>query len=257
MLKLADIRDAADIEAFLGRGIIPLRIRSYMLAYGFDKEFVKFWISKNENTIDGVLALFEDTLLLHIKGCTDISEITSFISMLHFNTLSCEKGTAEICGFDNFVEKQGLGFNGNAEGYTAENIDEKFLKSAYTLICDYIPDSFENSRDAYCSFLSDYTYRKRRNLARGKCIIEDEKLISCAFTSAETANEALLSGIATERKLQKSGYGKKTVLSLVNELLKDKKLPYVIALNDSAISFYEHIGFKKNKTIAYINRKDI
>ena len=34
------------------------------------------------------------------------------------------------------------------------------------------------------------------------------------------------------------------------------KTPYVIALNDSAKGFYEHIGFKKYSLIAYVNRKD-
>ncbi len=257
MLKSAEDKSVTDIEDFLREGIIPLRIRSYIEAYGFDKEFVKFWISENDGKIDGVAALFEDTLLLHTNTSADTSEITSFISMLHFSTLSCEKETAETCGFKGFIEKQGYVFDGVADGYSAENIDEDTIKSAYTLICESIPDSFSKSRDAYLSFLSDYTYRKRRNLARSKCITEDEKLVSCAFTSAETQSEALLSGVATDINLRKGGYGKRTVLSLVSELLNDRKTPYVIALNDTAKSFYEHIGFKKDKIIAYVNRKDI
>lgn len=257
MLKSAEPKDIADINSFLRDGIISLRIRSYMLAYGFDKEFVKFWTSENDDEIDGVAALFEDTLLLHINPSADISEISAFISMLRFSTLSCEKETAEMCGFKGFTEKQGYIFDGIADGYQAENIDEDTIKSAYALICESIPDSFSKSRDAYLSFLSDYTYRKRRNLARGKCITEGGKLVSCAFTSAETQTEALLSGVAADRNLRKGGYGKRTVLSLVNELLNESKTPYVIALNDTAKSFYEHIGFKKDKIIAYVNRKDI
>ena len=257
MLKSAEIKDSAAIENFLGEGIIPLRIRSYIKAYGFDKEFVKFWISEKEGRIDGVVALFEDSLILHSSATDDVSETVAFISMLQFNTLSCDKKTAEMCGFKVYSEKQSYIFNGVSDGYSAENINENTIKCAYSLICESIPDSFSNNKNAYLSFLSDYTYRKRRSLARGKCITEDKKLVSCAFTSAETESEALLSGVATDSTLRKGGYGKRTVLSLVNELLNIGKTPYVIALNDSAKRFYEHIGFKKDKTIAYINRKDI
>ena len=257
MLKIAEYKDVSAIEEFLGKGIISLRIRSYIMAYGFDKEFVKFWISESDNKIDGVISLFEESLLFHIDSSADISEITTFISMLSFNTLSCEKDVAIMCGFYPYTEKQGYVYDSITDSYPTENIREATIKSAYKLICESIHDSFSDSKDAYLSFLSDYTYRRRRNLARGKCIINDKKLVSCAFTSAETDNEALLSGVATDKNLRKSGYGKKTVLSLVNELLSDCKTPYVIALNDSAKSFYEHIGFKKDKIIAYVNRKDI
>lgn len=257
MLKTARITDIAALEAFLGEGIIPLRIRSYIKAYGFDMEFVKFWISETDNKINGVISLFEDSLIFHIASSADVSEITTFISMLDCSTLSCEKDTAIMCGFRLFTEKQGYVFDGNADTYLAENIDEDAIKSAYMLICKSIPDSFTDSKEAFLSFLSDYTYRKRRSLARGKCLKENGNLVSCAFTSAETDSEALLSGVATDLSMRKGGYGKRTVLSLVNELLSLGKTPYVIALNDSAQSFYEHIGFRKDKIIAYINRKDI
>ena len=259
MLKFADCNDANNIKAFLGNGIIPLRICSYMTAYGFDKDFVKFWISRcdDNNEINGVIALFENSLLLHINNQIEASEIVSFISMLQFGTLSCEKETALICGFSVYEEKQGFIFEDDTDECSADDIDEDIIKNAYQLICESIPGSFTNSKNAYLSFLSDYTYRKRRNLARGKCIKENNSLVSCAFTSAETNNEALLSGVATDKNLRKGGYGKRTVLSLVHELLSENKTAYVIALNDSAINFYEHIGFKKDKIIAYINRKDI
>lgn len=260
MLKAAGPKDIAAIDSFLGNGIIPMRIRSYMLAYGFDKEFVRFWISENGEKIDVVIALFEDSLLLYVDitaETAEITEITAFISMLQFTTLSCEKEAAEMCGFKVYTEKEGYVFNGVSDGYSAENIDEDKIRDAYTLICESIPDSFSKDKSAYLSFLSDYTYRNRRNLSRGKCLTENGSLVSCAFTSAETESEALLSGVATDSNLRKGGYGKRTVLSLVNELLGYNKTPYVIALNDSAKSFYEHIGFKKDKIIVYANRKDI
>lgn len=258
MLKSVLQKDLPDIYAYLeNNGIIPLRINSYLSAYGLDKEFVKFWYCESEGRVCGLISLFEDTLLLHINEDADVNEVVSFIEMLPFSTLSCEKETAELCGFTDTTEKQGYVYCDLPEYDVAEDIAEEKIKSAYKLICETIPDSFVDTNNAFLSFLSDYTYRKRRGFARGKCMLEDNKLVSCAFTCAETETSALLSGVATNINVRKGGYGKKTVLSLVSELSSLGKTSYVIALNKSAEGFYEHIGFVKDKTIVYINRKDM
>ena len=59
---------------------------------------------------------------------------------------------------------------------------------------------------------------------------------------------------ALEIKNLTSGYGKKTVLTLANELLKEGKRVYVIALNDSAKEFYKKIGFSECITVGYTER---
>lgn len=256
MLKSANSKDCNDICSFLGSGIIPLRIISYIKAYGFDKDFVKFWISTEKGRVNGVIALFEETVLVHVDDTADLSEVKTFLSMLPYKNLSCEEEVANLLGFIDFSVKQGYIFQGEPSDYEASDIGESDIRKAYELISESIPDSFNQSKEAYLSFLSDYTYRKRRGLARGKCLIENGEFISCVVTSAETESDALLSGVATDKNVRKGGYGKRTVLSLVNELFREGKTAYVIALNDSAKGFYEHIGFEKNKTIAYINRKD-
>ena len=257
MLKFATDEDAHKLSVFLKNGIIPTRIKSYVLSYGFDKDFVKFWYSENENGVDIVVSLFEDALLIYADENADLSEVSAFINMLPFSTVSCEEKTAKALGFTTENVKQGYVYSGEKTDFTADDLDEDRIKEAYSLISESIPGSFGSSEEEYYAFLSDFTYRKRRNKARGKCIIENDKLVSCAVTSAETETDALLSGVATDKTLRKGGYGKRTVLSLVNALLSDNKTPYVIALNGSAEGFYEHIGFRKDKRIAYVNRKDI
>ena len=98
MLKFADCNDANDIKAFLGNGIIPLRICSYMTAYGFDKDFVKFFIQYNEEGIQGVISFFEDSALVEATEKADFGEILSFLSMNYFSTLSCRKEVADLLG---------------------------------------------------------------------------------------------------------------------------------------------------------------
>ncbi len=255
MLKKALESDREILLDFLPKGIIPARIASYVLSYGFDKSFLDFWICYEEEKIHSVIAMFEDNVTVYSLKNSDLSEMISFLSMLSFKTLICEKKTAGRLGFGVCEEKQGFVFEGVTDEISAKDIEGNDLRAVYRLISENIPDSFKNNNGAYLSFLSDYTYRNRRNCGRGKCIKQNDKLISCAITSAESLSEAILSGVASDKSVRKGGYGKKTVLSLVNELQKENKTAYVIALNESACGFYEHIGFKKTEKIAYIRKE--
>ena len=95
-----------------------------------------------------------------------------------------------------------------------------------------------------------------RFAARAKGVFQDNELISCALTSAETENSSLLSGVACIKTKRQQGAGKRVVLSLANELQSENKKVYVIALNESAKGFYEHIGFKEFEKIYYFGRKN-
>ncbi len=256
MLKAATEKDYKALSDFLDEGIISLRILSYLMAYGTERDFVKFFIHCNDRGIQGVISFFEDSVLIEATDKADFGEISSFLSMNSFSVLSCRKEVADLLGYKNYGIKQGYVYAGTNEEKSAENLKEENLKEVYRLISETIPDSFKNTNEAYLSFVSDYTFRERRKLARGKCICENDEVIACALTSAETENKALLSGVASSKLYKGKGYGKKVVNSLVNELLSEGKTPYVIALNDSAKGFYEHIGFEKHGLIAYVNRKD-
>ena len=102
--------------------------------------------------------------------------------------------------------------------------------------------------------MSDFTYRKRRNSARIKCVRQEGGIIGCALTSAECENSAIISGVASDSSVRCKGIGKTAVLSLVDELKKENKEVYVIALNTAAEGFYEHIGFERHCVIAIAER---
>ena len=124
----------------------------------------------------------------------------------------------------------------------------------YSLISENIPGSFSCDKGAYLNWLSDFTFRKNRNAARMKCTKEGSKVVSCALTSAECRSSAIISGVASDKNKRSKGAGKAVVLSLAYELKNENKDVYVIALNDSAKSFYEHIGFEKTCDIAILER---
>ncbi len=204
MLKKATAENEKEILSFLSEGVVSLKIASYIKAYGFERDFINYWLAfSEENELISVFALFETSAVLYAEEGADLTELRSFIEMLGFETLVCSEKTAYSLGFEKIQIKKTYFYDGEADEASAEEIEEEKIKDVYNLICENIPDSFEKSKNAYLSFLSDYTFRKRRSLARGKCITENGKVLSSAITAAETESAALISGVASDRSAEK------------------------------------------------------
>ncbi len=254
MLKAATEKDLEAILEFCDGDLLGTRIGCYCLAYGFDRDFMSVWIDDSYGKINTVIAKFYDSITLR-SSAEDPTEIAGFISMIGYLSLETDADTCrKFCLSADSVKKAYI-YKGKTCERTAEDISEENYKALYSLVSENIPGSFKNSKEAYLSFLSDFTFRKRRGLARSKGIVSDGKLVSCVITSAETESCALLSAVASDKSVRGMGYGKKTVLSAINELKNENKEVFVIALNESAESFYEHIGFEYYGDICHIERK--
>lgn len=252
MLKIATQENLSEILEFCGADLLGARIGCYCLAYGFDRDFLNVWIEETDNGINTVIAKFYDSMTV-VSDSDSFCEINDFISMIGYRNLETYYYTCENLKLKAVTFKKAYIFSGKAEDFEAEDLSEEYYKSLYDLVSENISGSFLNTKEAYLSFLSDFTFRKKRNLARCKGFINDTKLISSVITAAETPKAALISAVASDRCVRGGGYGKKTVLSLVNELQNEDKRVFVIALNESAESFYEHIGFEYYNKIAVIN----
>lgn len=225
------------------------------MAYGFNRDFLDVWMIEQDGEFAGVLARFYDAATLVTQDVTDTEQIRTFLGMINYRTLVCSYETAQDLSLTISEVKNGYCFNGSACDFNMQQLCEDDYYKAYALISREIPGSFSDTKEAYLSFLSDYTFRERRGLARGVCSYCDDIIASTALTSSETDNAAVISGVACDKSCQKKGLGKATVLSLINSLKKENKTAYVIALNESAEGFYEHIGFDKVEKIAFIERK--
>lgn len=254
MLKMAAKEDAARLERFCSKYPIGTRIACCMAAYGFDRDFFHVWFSKDSNgEINAVVGSFFDAVTVCANDSADFKEIYEFINMYGYDSVCGEAETILSLGFSADATKRMFRYC-RAVPYSAVlSCDESKLKSAYELICSVIPNSFSSDKDAYFAWLSDFTFRQKRSLARIKAVCVEETVQSCALTAAESSFAAIISGVACDPAIQGKGLGKNTVLSLVDELANENKQVYVIALNDSAGAFYEKIGFKQCCKIAYVN----
>lgn len=256
MLKILTESDLNSLLTFCEGKILGARIACYALSYGFDKDFLTFWGDKNDNKFSKIVTEFYGSVTVLNNDVTDLEELRNFLGMIGAESITTDCTTAGLLNFSQFETKTGYKYlkSNNSVAY-AEDAAEADLKGIYTLISEAIPNSFENTKEAYLAFLSDFTYRKRRGYAAAKCIHHDGKVVSSVITAAQSHCDALLSGVACDEKFRKYGYGKRTVLSLADELHNKGKNVFVIALNKSAEGFYEHIGFIECEKIAFINRK--
>lgn len=240
MLKLAEKKDIDRLLSLCEGDLLGTRIGCYALAYGFERDFLNIWFDETSET---VIAKYYDSVTVS-GDCGSADEILQFLSVIGFKSLELTQKNSEKLHINVDVIKKSYVFSGESENLGAENIGEEYFKSLYTLVCDSIPGSFENTKEAYLSFLSDLTFRLRRGLARCRGFVSDSKVASSVITSAETESSALLSAVACDKEHRGKGLGKRTVLSIVDELKSENKKVFVIALNESAESFYEYLGFE-------------
>ena len=255
MLKLADKSKAELIKQFCGDTLLGTYITCRMSCYGFGFDFLSFWLSENDGSVDCVVSSMDNCAVVLASEKTNFEELKQFVDVLGFSKVMMSGQTAERCGFERHKTKNAFVYSDKSE-IISETYDDADMKKVYELIAASIPDSFENSSFAYLNFLSDYTFRKRRSSARLKALKDEENVLSCALTSAETDRAAIISGVACSNKMRGKGLGRQTVLSLANELSDENKTVYVIALNKSAEDFYRKIGFIDYETVAEIERNN-
>lgn len=239
MLKLAGEQDKDIILDICNDDLLGTRIACYALAYGFERDFLNIWFDTDSST---VIAKFYDSMTV-AGDCNNPDEIRDFISMSGFCSLELSLENCKKLGFEADDIKKSHVFAGDTQDFEVDNINEEYYKALYSLVSENIPGSFDNSKEAYLSFISDLTFRRIRGLARCKGVISEGKLLSSVITSAETKTCALISAVASDKNSRGKGLGKITVMSIVDELINENKKVYVIALNESAQGFYEHLGF--------------
>lgn len=253
MLKMAEKENLEDILRFCDGDLLGTRIGCYCLAYGFSYDFLNIWIDETEGEIKTVIAKFYD--IITIKTSAELfDEIKDFLYMIGFNTLEMYRSVCEKSGFTPEEVKKAYIFDGISDNLGASSLQEEHLRDVYELVSRNIPGSFSNTKEAYLSFLSDFSFKSRRNLARCKGVLVDSKPVSSAITAAETPACALISAVASDSDLRGKGLGKTTVLTMVDELKNEGKKVFVVALNESAQGFYEKLGFKYFDDIAIIRQ---
>lgn len=78
-------------------------------------------------------------------------------------------------------------------------------------------------------------------------IRKNNKIVSCALTTTETNDAAMIGAVFTEPEHRNKGYARDCVLSLCKELISHNKTPYLFYESDSLLlsRMYTSMGFSK------------
>ncbi|MGN1442993.1 MAG: GNAT family N-acetyltransferase [Acutalibacteraceae bacterium] len=257
MLKLVEENDEKRFSEFCRPFALGIRMRCLLSAYGTASSLVRFWLGENNGKITCAVCLFGGSATVIMRDDALVSELSAFLNAFDFTDLCAQGDTLEKLGFKPDYSKRMFWYTDPLlADYEKAQTGYEDLSEVYALIARAIPGSFSAEREAYLSWLSDFTFRSRRRLARLKTIANDETLLSCALTAAECSDGAIISGVACDEKARGQHLGQRTVRTIADELSGEGKTVYVIALNEEASSFYLKTGFSFCDTVSYIERKN-
>ncbi len=230
--------------------MIGCYVMSRFGAYKNDYPFAKTYIALRDDAVVTALSLMEHSAVLCAGSNTDYEELCMLLPLLSVQTLMVDSAAAQHLPFPVLQRKQAFCFAALPQAAAAE--DDAPLREVYDLISRSIPGSFPPDEEAYLHFLSDFTFRRNRGLARLKAAMENGRVCACALTAAESSACAVISGVACAEDCRGKGHGTAVVHSLAADLKKEQKNVHVIALNDSAGAFYRRIGFLPTETITWL-----
>lgn len=208
--------------------------------------FSGFWIQYNEsNHVTSIICKFYATLIICAESNADFEELKSFIKNIGAECVLCGKNVA--CYFNDKFRDYGyiMKYSSSIIRYPELGCELKSITEIKP-IYDFLnsePDSGFSNVD-FESFYVDVSHRIRHNGSRIKGIYEYEKLVSCAFTTYETSNCAIIGAVLVKSEYRNMGYGSKTVQKFIEILLRENKQVYIFREKNKNEQFYKKIGFK-------------
>ena len=255
MLKIID-SDEINIKDICSHDVYGTRIYAYYLTYGIQFDFFKAWIQQTDSgKTTAAICLIDGSMTLTCSDGADFDELAAFINMMGFNSLQCDRNAAKKIGANEALwgyvvrykhsEKPKKDFGNAVFGFDGD------LSKIYSLIkeADLI------GVGDYLPWLSDISYRIKRNTAKPFCAYDGERRMSCASALFITDSAALLGAVATDPDYRSKGLAGELVTTLGEEMSSLGKRAELLCKHDSIVEFYHSIGFETVGEWAIIERK--
>lgn len=220
-------------------------------AFGYDQDFQKLWGEFNEDgELVAVLLKYEENYIPYAIGAFDAQGFAEIISSdPNFNMMS---GLKEITEKIEPYMKHPLKRKRQTYYAKCTMLHTKAAAVDLSNVLQAKPDDAEELVDLLKAIpeFSDSTQtveRTRRNLekavSRSFYIIDDQKMVSTASTTAENSMSAMVVGVATLEGYKKKGYATQCMVKLCQQLLKENKELCLFYDNEEAGGIYKRIGF--------------
>ncbi len=242
MLRLINEEDIAEVLTFCDSEAIGTRVGAYLKAYRTDMDFALFWQQIKDEKITAAVSKIDGDMTVCVSDSTDYDELSEFIRIIGFTTLFSQAEFFKKLNLD-CVHGDILKFKGSTKPDSAVKFDIE-PSALYRLA--YCENSNEINKAEYLPWLSDFTFRQRRNMLNSVGIYDSETLVSCALTSAETEKSAVISAVATDKSHRRQGLAARCILALSYKLVKDgKENIFTMTEKSELTEYYKSLGFVK------------
>lgn len=231
-----------EFKTFCKKDSFGTRIYSHFLCYGYEYNFVDFWVQLIDDCIVCAVCRLDSDFVVCACENTDFSELSMFLNFQ--DKLSV---TFDFCYKDQiFVDHclQSVGdvlkienIKGDIKDYLMITPE---LKEYHELLLTCKSSDF--SVPEYLQFLSDVSRRQMREMCTIYGIKTNNTLVSCAMTVSYTDTSVILGAVATHPNHRKHGYAGTVVKNLANKFVLEKDV-YIYTTIEKNTRFYESLGF--------------
>lgn len=235
MIRLTEASDFPQLLEFCRGNPFGCRIASLALAYGFEAEFLQFWLQyTEEGSVSAAVSRLNGAVTIQSSEKTDWDELMDFLVHIGYSSVikeaTREESTGvvmELAGKIPTVKKQPV------------FLETPPLAALYTLLDQCREEGFQPP--PFEEFYVDISHRLRHQTAHVAVAEADGKPAACAFALWETKETAVLAGVAVAPGARGKGLGK-AVVSHIIEKLPGKRI-YLFRAKGKNGGFYRSLGF--------------
>ncbi len=243
MIKIAD--NDFNVEKYINALSIEnpfgCRIKSLYNTYDFNLPFVDFWVQLNDGDCTALISRLETTFILQITDFADMDELSAFMRVSGAASIISDGQYELDCGL-NRITGPILKSGKVIENELSFVVTEPNVKEVYSVISKCVSKNF--TVPSYESFALDVAHRLNKKTLRIYGVKENETLISCIMTLAESDDSAVLGALATVPDCRRGGYGTFLIKYINNVLVNEGKSVFLHRAPDENIEFYSRLGFE-------------
>lgn len=228
------IDDISQIEVYSKVDIYSIRILSLLNAYGCKYPFARFYRQVNScGKVSAILSVLDKDFTLSFDNeFADKDEIKEFLSVIGFETLLCDESLHIDVPYE-----YGVVMKTYKKIKTSCNYDEV---NKYNYLLD-LYNFIECDGNNFDSWYVDISHRIRHNSAKAFTLNVDNQIVSSVILSSIYQNNAIITGVRTNPKFRKKGYGSALVSTICSNVVGDV---YLMREKDKNESFYKKLGFE-------------
>ncbi len=226
-----------ELQLFGKEDIHVTRIMSLAAAYGFEYNFLRFYVQRQGNNTTAVICNYSGDFIISADvQNADVSELSEFVTMQGFNNIVCDAAL----DFDYSFE------TGKIMKLCTKNVTYPVLSYKGIEVVNDVPlkslYEFLGLKGDFPSWYTDVNYRLRHSAAKVYAVVNGGKIISSALLSAIYKSRAVLSAVQTAPQFRNKGIATFLLSSIASEF---KGNIYLMRESDKNKEFYENLGFRE------------